>query len=348
MPYVLSDNYTQLTASGTLTKPTGLAAGDLSVVIVHMVGSTSLGYSMQQGGETIYSLTNGWDAIDPGSFTLVSGRRGQHVVAYKVSTGTDNPITLTLSGQTGSPAAARATWLYFQLVDEPAPTDEVTGYVWQYTAPSTPIASPASLTGISWAGGLTADAPCFEFGIVSVSSGAITATPTDWEDVTGSLVLANSAQGDVAVVYRYRTTTYDDPDEVAFSGSPVLVTASLAGLGPISAPEEPLVPPVAVITASNLTLQPGMSSTFYGTDSTDADGTIVEYAWEIEQPSPAATLTGSDDSITASFSAVGTYTITLTVTDNDGLSDTTTATVTVTYATVTEAMAGQPVLIRRE
>lgn len=110
-------------------------------------------------------------------------------------------------------------------------------------------------------------------------------------------------------------------------------------------------PPVAVIDATSLAINPDGTITFYGTGSTDPDGTIVSYEWEIEQPpdedNNPVTLTDTGDTTTASFSAIGTYTVTLTVTDDDDLTDTATVTVTVAYATVTEAHAGQPILIRQ-
>lgn len=106
-------------------------------------------------------------------------------------------------------------------------------------------------------------------------------------------------------------------------------------------------PPIAVIEASTLFVNPGGSVTFYGTDSYDLDGSIVSYAWSIEQPSPAAALTDTADTTTASFSQTGSYDATLIVTDNDGLTDTTSVTVVVAYATVTEAHASQPIIIRQ-
>lgn len=348
MPYVLSTNYTQITASGTLTRPSGMSAGDLSVLVVHMVGSTSLNYSATQSGVSIFSLGNGWSNIDPGSYTLSAGRVGQHAVAYKLSeSGTDNDIDITFTGLTGSPAAAKATWLYFELVDEPAPTDETYGYVTDYDGSGLTLSSPSPLTPVAWTGGLTAAAPAFEFGVISTSAGSLTSTPTGWTDTTDTLDLANSAQGDVAIVYRYRTTSYSDPDEAAFSGVPTLVTASFAGLGPIEAPSSPLSPPTAVIDATTLILLPGGTATFYGDSSTDADGTIESYEWTIEQPEGESTVTGTGISISASFSTPGSYVVTLTVTDNDDLTDSTTVTVVVGYATVTEAHASQPILIRQ-
>jgi PKD repeat protein len=59
--------------------------------------------------------------------------------------------------------------------------------------------------------------------------------------------------------------------------------------------------------------------------STDADGTIADYAWDFGD---GATGSGATDSHT--YAASGTYDVKLTVTDNDGATDTSTKTVTVT------------------
>lgn len=111
-----------------------------------------------------------------------------------------------------------------------------------------------------------------------------------------------------------------------------------------------LEPPTAIIEATQLTVNPGVPITFDGAESYDLDGSIVSYAWSVEQADadgPTDPLTGTSSSITASFSQVGTYEVSLTVTDNDGLTDATIVTVTVVLPTVTEATASQPILLRR-
>jgi subtilisin family serine protease len=72
--------------------------------------------------------------------------------------------------------------------------------------------------------------------------------------------------------------------------------------------------------------------TLDGSASSDADGTIVSYAW-----SEGATSIGSGAILTHSF-AIGSHVVTLTVTDNGGATATDTVTVTVQSATDTVAI----------
>jgi PKD repeat protein len=65
--------------------------------------------------------------------------------------------------------------------------------------------------------------------------------------------------------------------------------------------------------------------TFDGSGSDDIDGTIIAYYWDFGDDN-----TGTGETTTHTYGAVGTYTVILTVTDNGGLTDTDEATVTVT------------------
>jgi PKD repeat protein len=71
----------------------------------------------------------------------------------------------------------------------------------------------------------------------------------------------------------------------------------------------------------------GGSISLRGAASTDSDGTIATYAWDLDNDGQFDDATG----VTASYSAatVGTFTVGLQVTDNDGATSTDTATITV-------------------
>lgn len=103
-----------------------------------------------------------------------------------------------------------------------------------------------------------------------------------------------------------------------------------------------LLPPIASFTVAPAVGRPPLTVEVDGSGSSDPDGSIVSYSWDWGD--------GSTDStgVTASheYEDEGTYTITLTVTDGDDLNDTETEDVVVAWSTVTNVIAGQPILLR--
>ncbi|WP_182022453.1 PKD domain-containing protein [Haloquadratum walsbyi] len=83
--------------------------------------------------------------------------------------------------------------------------------------------------------------------------------------------------------------------------------------------------PSAEVTASPPSGEAPLTVEFDGSGSSDPDGTIESYEWEIDGPTPG----GRGETITRRFQTQGEYTATLTVTDDDGLTDTADVTVTV-------------------
>jgi chitinase len=81
--------------------------------------------------------------------------------------------------------------------------------------------------------------------------------------------------------------------------------------------DEPVtnLPPTAVISGPTSGLA-GETLNFSGVNSADEDGRIVSYAWDLGDGT-----TGSEITVTHSYSATGSYTVTLTVTDDGSLSD---------------------------
>ncbi len=85
-------------------------------------------------------------------------------------------------------------------------------------------------------------------------------------------------------------------------------------------------PPAAVIAGPD-SASVGLPATFDGSGSTDSDGTIVGYRWEIANASGVDTFT--TPTVAYTWSAAGMYPVTLTVTDNDSLRNSTQLAVTV-------------------
>jgi len=112
----------------------------------------------------------------------------------------------------------------------------------------------------------------------------------------------NGPQGDVARVFNYVRLVRDADTEQ--TNNPPTAEAG----GPYSG-------------------QPTNTITLDGSASTDTDGSITTYEWDLDNDGQYDDATG----MTADFSAssTGTYTVGLQVTDNDGAQDTDTATVTV-------------------
>src|SRR5207247_433713 len=74
-------------------------------------------------------------------------------------------------------------------------------------------------------------------------------------------------------------------------------------------------PPIARFTVTPTPVDRGVAVTFNASSSIDPDGTIVSYAWDFGDSSPA----GSGVTKTHAYALAGTYSVTLNVTDNSSL-----------------------------
>ena len=143
--------------------------------------------------------------------------------------------------------------------------------------------------------------------------GRIVAYEWDYPDVAGVVndtgVSVNHAFN-AAGTYRVTLTVRDDDgnQDVAINWVPVQTT-----------------PPVARITFTPATPNTGQVVTLDGSTSTDADGTIIQYQWNLGDGS--ANKFGT--AITHAYDTPGVYPVTLMVTDNDGAIDVTTVAVPV-------------------
>ena len=88
-------------------------------------------------------------------------------------------------------------------------------------------------------------------------------------------------------------------------------------------------PPTASFTAAPNPVVVGQTVTFNGSGSTDPDGTIVKYEWDLDGNGTFETNTGTTKTATKSYAAAGTGERRLRVTDNGGKTATTTVAVTV-------------------
>jgi YD repeat-containing protein len=87
-------------------------------------------------------------------------------------------------------------------------------------------------------------------------------------------------------------------------------------------------PPVASFTATPNPVQAGQTVSFNGSASSDPDGTIANYKWDLDGNGSFETNTGTTKTASRVYSALGNVAVKLRVTDNIGA--TTDATVTVT------------------
>jgi PKD repeat protein len=90
-----------------------------------------------------------------------------------------------------------------------------------------------------------------------------------------------------------------------------------------------LVPPTASFTATPNPAETGTSVAFDASGSTDPDGTIAKYEWDLDGNGTFETNTGTTPTTSRSYSASGTVEAKLRVTDDDGQTATTGRTVTI-------------------
>jgi YD repeat-containing protein len=87
--------------------------------------------------------------------------------------------------------------------------------------------------------------------------------------------------------------------------------------------------PVASFTLSANPVHSNTTVTFNASSSTDSDGTIVKYEWDLDNNGTFETNTGTNPVATRSFPAEGDYDVRLRITDNGGATDLAVRTITV-------------------
>jgi Secretion system C-terminal sorting domain/PKD domain len=140
-------------------------------------------------------------------------------------------------------------------------------------------------------------------------------------NITNPASVTTSLTGLVQGSYSFRLTVTDNNGATGIDT--ILVTVN-------AAPPPPNLPPVANAGADITLTLPTNSTTLNGSASSDADGTIVGFAWS-KLTGPASYNISNPSSVTTSLTGLvqGTYSFQLAVTDNNGTADTDTLWVTV-------------------
>ena len=140
-----------------------------------------------------------------------------------------------------------------------------------------------------------------------------------FDDASG---IAASRAFATAGTYTVRLRVTDNRGSVDTATTSVTVNAA-----PGPPPPAYNQPPVASFTASPNPATVGQAVQLNGTGSSDSDGTIASYAWDLDNDGQFDDASGATTS--RAFAAAGSYTIRLRVTDNRGSADTAASVVTV-------------------
>ena len=140
------------------------------------------------------------------------------------------------------------------------------------------------------------------------------------------VTLSSTAWRDVAVDYTARATDSTIDVNVIASSAPAKATVDVDNIAVTTVEPDPNQLPVAGFSAEASDLAVSVD----GSASSDADGSVVSYAWDFGDGS-----TGSGRTAQHSYAAAGTYDVRLTVTDDKGATGTATKQVTVTKPAIT-------------
>ncbi|HEY8867361.1 MAG TPA: PKD domain-containing protein, partial [Solirubrobacteraceae bacterium] len=156
-------------------------------------------------------------------------------------------------------------------------------------------------------------------GTSSASDGDFTCSPPygppcRWGDYAGASPDPNNA----AVVWG--SNQLNGPPQGTFGDDPAWLTRNFAVT---------VAPPVAALTAAPNPVAAGAPVTLSAAGSSDPDGTIANYAFDLNGDGTFETNNGASPTVTTTYSALGTVNPGVQVTDNDGGKATATVAVTV-------------------
>ena len=155
---------------------------------------------------------------------------------------------------------------------------------------------------------------------VTLDASSSQATSVEF-DVDGDGTYDRQDSTDFVVTVSYSSAGTYQPTVRATDGS-----TDTTGCGTVTV--ESNDPPDAAVTADPDPAEPGQSVTLDAAGSSDPDGSIVEYRWDVDGDGTVDTTTGSPTTST-SFGQAGDHDVGVTVVDGDGATDTATTTVTV-------------------
>jgi len=140
-------------------------------------------------------------------------------------------------------------------------------------------------------------------------------------DVEGDGTYDRQDSTDFVITVSYSSAGTYQPTVRARNGS-----TDTSGCGTVTV--EANDPPDAALTVDPDPVEPGQSVTLDASESSDPDGSIVEYRWDLDGDGTVDTTTGSPTTST-SFSQAGDHDVAVTVVDGEGATDAGTTTVTV-------------------
>ncbi|HYF33159.1 MAG TPA: PKD domain-containing protein [Chitinophagaceae bacterium] len=252
------------------------------------------------------------------TWTKISGPVQYNIVnANSVSTTVDNLVA--------------GTYLFRLVVtDNNGATDADTVMVDVGAAPPPPNVAPVANAGIDQSIQLPTSSITLD-GSASVDTDG-TITGYAWSKISGpsQYNISNSGNASTSVTnlaagtYSFRLVVTDNNG--ATDDDTVVITVA-------PAPPPPNMPPTANAGGDQSIQLPVNNVMLNGSASSDADGTIITYAWtKVAGPAQYNIVSAGSVSTTVDNLVAGTYSFRLQVTDNNGASDADTVTVTVTPA----------------
>ncbi|PSL20356.1 PKD domain-containing protein [Chitinophaga ginsengisoli] len=344
---VATTSVTGLTAGTyifTLTVTDNKAATDMDSIIVKVNPAVANKIPVANAGtNTSITLPVNTVALDGSASTDADGKITQYAWK-KVSGPAAGTFTSSTLAKTTATGLVTGTYVFSLTVtddDKATATANVTVTVNPVARPNqAPVANAGTMQSITLptnrvtldgAASKDADGKIVKYAWKQIA-GPITV------NITNATLASTTVTGFVGGTYTFALTVTDDDNATATAN--VVVRVNLA----------PNVAPVANAGPDQTITLPTSTVNLNGSASTDADGSIVKYAWNKLSGPAGGTFTQSGVAVTSATGLVeGTYLLTLTVTDNDNVTDVDTVKVVVKSAPITNkppvANAGSDVTI---